>query len=346
MFDFESFEELELTSSALEQLDILSAEQCAVLLTSESLADMCRPVTRLSTNVRIAIQQEFNRTVALMIKDADASESESLQELVKQAVMRVKAAQQTGDDTVLAEAVEKLERATNFFGDLAANVTRNSYYRFEEASKQEKPAADSNVVGIDGAVGAFETRSKYAGWRAKIVESDTLILAASIAVKGLLTCTTVMLPFASAYLQGLMIATHKVDLNPVNASSVEDLYEVYRDCARASNQKLEGYSPKLDAESKRALRAATLEFVDKIVEGEVVAIGFPAFKLEDSSIESVSFRKPVVQLGYRKEPETKDGQVEYTRFYDVRDVWQDIVANRKVVAAPMSAKDAAAGFNL
>jgi hypothetical protein len=265
MFNIETLTEITGNSTHLANLNELTAEHCSSLLIAESTEDMARPIRRLSTNERIAIQQTFNRSIAIMVKKADNSTKDSLQELAMQAAMRVQAAQQAADDDATDDAIQRLERVINLFADLASNVARNSFYRYDECIRQQTPVADNKVDGIDGASGAYETRSKYAGWKQVMVEADVMQEAAEEAVSGILSVVKALLPMASAYLQSFM-----------------------------RNDK-----------------------------GEVT-----------------------VQLGYRRQPEAKDGEVEYIQFYTLADVWRDITSNRKEAVAPMSAADAAAAFKL
>lgn len=205
MFNIESLNEIVGASNTdPNPIEVLTSEQCAVLLVAESVQDMCRPIRRLSTNGRIAIQQQFNRTVCLMIKDADASTSDSIIEMAMQAAQRVQSANQSDNEEAALEAVERLERLLNFYQDLAANTTRNSFYRREECLRQETAAHDSHVDGIDGAVGAYETKSKYAGWKRVSVETSELEAGALAAVDGIVGLIAALLPMASAYFQGLM----------------------------------------------------------------------------------------------------------------------------------------------
>jgi hypothetical protein len=205
MFDLNSLNELagnvKVSSAPIEEL---TAEQCAICLVAESVVDMCRPIRTFSTNPRVAIQQQFNRTVALKIKDADSSTSSCLVELAQQAAMRIQSAQQAADDDAMNESVERLERIINLYVDLASNVARNSFYRHRECERMETAAADSHVDGMDGAKGAFETKSKYAGWKNLSVETLTMEDGAKQAVDGLLSIIKAVLPMASSYLKGFL----------------------------------------------------------------------------------------------------------------------------------------------
>lgn len=229
MFDINMIESEVVTIRNI-NVSAMSAEHCSLALVAETMADMCRPIMRLSTNERIAGQQQFNRGIAVMVKNADGSTVDSLQELAKQAAHRLATAQTTGDEDVILEAQERLEKVINFFGDVAGNVTRNAFYRHEECERQETAAADSKVVGIDGAVGAFETKSKYAGWTNYSVEADTLETATKESVKGLLGVVQALLPMASTYLQGLLTKQVKVNKDHTQAK-VHVQLGYYRDQA-------------------------------------------------------------------------------------------------------------------
>lgn len=210
MFNIEMIES-EVVNIRNINVSAMSIEHCGMALVAETLADMCRPIMRLSTNERIASQQQFNRGIALLVKNADGSTIDSLQELAKQAAFRLATAQQEGDEEVILEAQERLEKVINFFGDTAGNVTRNAFYRHEECERMETAVADSGVVGVDGAIGAFETKSKYAGWMNYSVEADVMKDATKESVKGLLAVVGALLPMASAYLQGLLTKQVKVN---------------------------------------------------------------------------------------------------------------------------------------
>lgn len=203
MFDINVIES-EIATIRTINVTAMEVEHCGMALVAETALDMCRPITRFSTNERIASQQKFNRAIALQIKNADGSTVSSLQELAKQAAHRLATAQQSGEQTAVDEARERLEKVINFFADMASNVCRNSYYRHEEAERMETAAADSGIEGLDGAIGAFETRSKYAGWQNYRVESTTLKDAADETIKSLLGVIGALLPMASPYLQGLL----------------------------------------------------------------------------------------------------------------------------------------------
>lgn len=248
MFDLNNIDELAQDVKSFSNLTTLTSEHCASLLVAESVIDMTRPITRFSNNERIATQQRFNREIALKIKAFDGSTKEGLEEFAKQAAMRVHASRQTDDEEAMLAATQRLEMAVNFFVDLAGNVARNSFYRHEECERQETAAADSNVQGIDGAVGAFETRSKYAGWSNIIVETTTMHEAAVESVDGLLTVVEKLLPFASAYLQGLYSKDGKVHVQLSyrrNGDDVEQFYtieDVWKDLAANRRQTIERMS--------------------------------------------------------------------------------------------------------
>lgn len=204
MFELNEITAITGESTLNTNLTTLDTEHCAKLLIAESINDMTRPIRRLSANARIASQQKVNREFALKIKNADGSTSDAIVELMKQAAMRVSAANQKGDEDAVREATQRLERVTNFLSDLASNVARNSFYRNEECLKMETPAADGkNETGVDGAIGAFATRSRYAGWKSVIVDSTVMTDAADEAINGLLAAIKSLLPFASTYLQSL-----------------------------------------------------------------------------------------------------------------------------------------------
>ena len=203
MFNIETLTEIAGSAHNTANLTVLTTEHCASLLIAESMLDMARPIRRLSSNERIAIQQQFNRSIAVMIKGADNSVKASLQELAVQAATRVQSAQQLGDDDAIEDAVQRLERVINLFTDLASNVCRNGFYRHEECERMETAVHDSHVDGIDGAIGAFETKSKYAGWKQVSVESDMMKESTQEAIDGLISVIKALLPLASAYMQGL-----------------------------------------------------------------------------------------------------------------------------------------------
>lgn len=202
MFNLDAITEVTATLVSTQPLETLTAEQCAVSLVAESMQDLCRPIRKLHTNERIAIQQAFNRTIAIKVSKADGSTAECIEKLAVQAAMRCQAALQSEEPEAEQEAVERLERLLNLLQDLAANVARNSFYRFDECERQE-PTGDERCVT------EFQTKSAYAGWSRIIIEATTMEEGAELAIKGLCSVIGALLPMASAYFQNLMSGTKK-----------------------------------------------------------------------------------------------------------------------------------------